>query len=148
MTFQERLRIGSTGEEIIKSYLINNGWVVYAPENLSPHPFDFLCYKNGSSFIAEVKTKPKMKFYNATGIDYRHYIIYRDYQEKHSLPVFIFFVDYSLNLIYGNYLNELDKPYTQIESGNRIVYPIINRKHNIITFPLSLMKFIGFINSK
>lgn len=140
-SFDERLACGYSGEQIIEDYLIGEGWILYRPEN-HPHPFDFLCYKNGSSFIAEVKTKPKMKLYNATGIDYRHYIIYRDYQEKHNLPVFIFFVDYSLNLIYGNYLNELDKPYTQIESGKRIVYPIINRRHNIITFPLSAMRLI------
>ncbi len=145
MTFAERLKIGSSGEAIIRDYLINKGWIVYAPENSSPHPFDFLCYKDGESFIAEVKTKARMKQFRATGIDYRHYKIYKSFEAKHNIPVYLFFVDYNVGAVYGNYLSELEKPRTQAEGNCIFNYPMVMRRSDVIVFPLDAMEIVAVL---
>ena len=150
MTFKQRLSIGSVGEAIVKDYLISQGWIVYAPCNNGPHPFDFMCYKNGKAFIAEVKTKTVMSKYFATGIPISHYNTYKQFQTQYNMPVFIFFVDTSLGFIYGNYLDELEKPIDLREEGTTAHYPLIMQKSAVIVFPLVNMRTIapiGQINS-
>ena len=146
MNFKQRLSIGSVGEAIIKDYLISKGWVVYAPCNNNPHPFDFLCYKDGKSFIAEVKTKAVMNKYFATGIPISHYNTYKQFQTQYNIPVFIFFVDTSLGFIYGNYLDELEKPTHLKEDGGIVEYPLIMQKSGVIVFPLVNMRTIAPIS--
>jgi len=141
MTFEKRLLIGSMGEDIIKSYLKAQGYCVYETTSY-PHPFDFLCYKDGKSFVAEVKTKRLMEKYAATGICIKHYKTYKQFQESYNIPVFIFFVDTSLNAIYGNYLNELDKP-TQFKGT---AYPIIMHRSSVIVFPTANMRIIALLS--
>ena len=145
MTFKQRLSIGSVGETIIKDYLISQGWVVYAPLN-HPHPFDFLCYKNDKSFIAEVKTKAVMNKYFATGIPISHYDTYKQFQTQYNIPVFIFFVDTSLGFIYGNYLDELEKPTELREEGTTVHYPLIMQKSGVVVFPIVNMRMIAPIS--
>ena len=146
MTFQQRLSIGSIGEAIIKNYLMSQGWIVYAPCNNGPHPFDFLCYKNGKSFIAEVKTKAVMNKYFATGIPISHYNTYKQFQTQYNIPVFIFFVDTSLGFIYGNYLDELEKPTHLKEDGGIVEYPLIMQKSGVVVFPIVNMRMIAPIS--
>jgi len=138
MTFEQRLSIGSLGEDIVKNYLKAQGYCVYETSSY-PHPFDFLCFKNGKTFIAEVKTKTIMKKYTATGIPISHYHTYKQFQDNHNIPVFIFFVDTNINAIYGNYLDELDKP-TQFRG---VSYPLIMPKSGVIVFPTANMRLIA-----
>ena len=78
-----------------------------------PHPFDFLLYKKRNGIWelnpADVKAKPKMSKYNATGIDQKDYQTYLDIQDRYNMNVYLFFVDEEMGKVYGNYLNELEK---------------------------------------
>lgn len=125
---------GNVGENIIRSYLEEQGYVVYHPSMKMPHPFDFMCYKDGEFFIADVKTKPCRDKYPDTGMDYEDYINYKRIGAEHNLGVFIFYVDPKLKIIYGNWLSELDK-HTQVKTEHLVLkYPIIYGR--VIFFPL------------
>ena len=108
---RKTVKKGNIGEEITRQYLESKGYIIYKPLTEGPHSFDNLAIKGKTNiFIVEVKTKPRRKYYNDTGIDIRHYKTYREVSKKHNLKVFIFFIDEIQGLVYGNDLNNLIKP--------------------------------------
>lgn len=117
---------GNLGEKIIKKYLERKGCIVYKPITDKPHYFDYLATKdNKKLYIVEVKTKPRRKYYEDTGINIEHYDIYKNVAKKYNLKLFIFFVDEIEGAIYGNELNALckeveDKRYPMKQKG--IIY--------------------------
>ena len=122
---------GNYAEDIVTKYLEDKNFIVYEPVTNGAHGFDKLAVRNKQQFvIAECKAKAKRKYYNDTGIDIRHYKEYKLAQEKHNIPVFIFFIDEYLGEIYGNFLSELEKPFEN--------YPLEHK--GIIYFPLNLMR--------
>ncbi len=143
--FKTNLQKGYTGEKLILEHLTKRGYIVYSPAIGQRHPVDMICFnkKNYSdAFIVEIKTKPKMRKYNATGIDCNHFMVYDEMQRVLNLPVFIFFVDFSLRRIYGNYLDELAKTHRQIEEGRIVKYPFvmsIYRSKCVVLFGLDNM---------
>ncbi len=144
MGFKANLKKGSVGERLVLSHLRKMGYILYTPPEGMRHPVDVICFSKHNyqdAFIAEVKTKPRMRRYNATGIDCEHFMVYDMLQRSMGLPVFIFFVDFSLRRIYGNYLDELIKPHSQIEGKRVISYPrVISPKGRcIVLFGLSRM---------
>ena len=135
---------GDVGEQIVDKFLEGRGVVVYKPPGDCSHPFDRLCVKNRESiFIAEIKTKPKRKYYPDTGFDYLDYLEYLRFQER-GINVYIFFVDEETGTIYGNWLKIISKQQN-INYKNRVLeYP--HRENDIIYFPVDSMEFIDFIN--
>lgn len=126
-----QVKKGDFAEDIVTKYLENKGFIVYEPVSNGAHGFDKLAVRNKKQFvIAECKAKAKRKYYDDTGIDIRHYKEYKYAQEKHKIPVFIFFIDEHLGEIYGNFLKELEKPYKS--------YPL--KQHGIIYFPMDSMR--------
>lgn len=139
--FQDKIQTqkGQIGENIIKSFLKNKGYIIYKPELSGAHAFDILAIRNKQELlIAEVKSKARRNKYPDTGIDIKHYNEYKYISQKHNLPIFIFFVDEMEHNIYGNFLSLLEKP-TIIDKINK-KYP--SQENSIIYFPLKNMKTI------
>lgn len=151
MNFQERLEKGYDGERIILNYLIDNGYTVYINSIEKKHPVDMVCIdKDNKVFYAEVKTKNKLRKYNGTGINVNHLETYLSLQRANGINVFIYFVDFSLRCIYGNYLDKLLNPVECIENGRKVTYPFETGrgKNRVIIFSLSNMKMVSAISEK
>jgi len=60
-----------------------------------------------------VKSKARRNYYPDTGVDVRHYDDYMHIKETYTIPVFIYFVDEMLKLIYGGEIGWLTQPRTR-----------------------------------
>lgn len=141
------VKLGNAGEKIVDDYLKAKGVIPYAPIGDGAHPFDRLCaYGKRRVFIAEAKTKPKRRFYPDTGIDVRHYNEYKYIEQKHSLDVWIFFVDSDEGRIYGNKLSELERKTDVSFRGKKIPYPL--KQKGIVYFPIQNTKHIANISNE
>lgn len=137
---------GDFAENIVHDFLEKKGFIVYKPMTNAAHGFDRLAVKNKSQLIiAEVKAKARMNKYEATGIDLRHYNEYKKVQEKHNIPVWIFFVDELLSKIYGNWISELEK---KITGDDGVEYPNTKIAKGIILFSLKHMKDVSNLTSR
>ena len=126
---------GVLAEAIVRDFLQDKGFIVYEPVNEGAHGFDKLAVKDKRQFIiAECKAKAKRSKYDDTGFNIRHYLEYKFVEEKHGIPVFVFFIDEHLAEIYGNFLSRLDKE--TLHGGE--IYP--KRYNGIIYFPMCNMK--------
>ena len=104
---------GEIGETIVKALIEAKGYSVYQPTTQGAHQFDMLCIKDKKMAIAlDVKTKARMNHYPATGVNEQHFMEYKAFSEKHNMPFYIVFVDEGDGRIYGNSLEELEKPQT------------------------------------
>lgn len=134
-----QVKKGSFGEEIIKGYLEKRGFIVYTPITNGNHCFDTLAIKDKKqAIIAECKAKACRNYYPDTGINVTHLTEYEYISKKHLLPVFLFFVDESLQEVYGNWLSELTKERIITHNSKTIRYPL--RHNGIVYFPLIAMK--------
>lgn len=137
-------KIGDYGEKLVTDFLRERNCVFYRPdvESSSPHLCDGFITKNFKLLTAaDIKTKPRRKKFPDTGIDYRHYIRYKQITEENNINFYLFFVDDVCKAIYGNYLRVLDNPCI----SNGIAYPIeeLTKYGNIIRYyPLSVMQVI------
>jgi len=141
MDWKDKIQVkkGNFGEKIINDYLEKKGFIVYVPITEKAHAFDRLAVKDKKIFIiAEIKTKAKLNYYNATGFDIKHYKEYKLLSVKYNIPVFVFFIDEMIGKIYGNWLNELEK---QIEDD--LNYPDFTKIKGVVLFSLSTMKTIA-----
>ena len=114
MSWSDKIQVkkGDIGEEIIKKYMESKGWVVYKPITDGAHPFDMLCTKNKTQFLAlDVKTKARLNKYPATGIDIRHYNDYKTLTETLSIDFYLFFVDDKVGTVHCQQLSKLPEPF-------------------------------------
>lgn len=133
--------LGEVGEQLVKEWLSDKGYSIYSPVAQDrPHWFDIMAHDplKQNLVCIEVKTKPKMRSYNATGINVKSLREYQSLQEHHSINVLLFFVDTDLKEIYFGSLSELMERsvYSNIEYPN---FEIVN---NIVLFPLEKMEAI------
>lgn len=145
--FKKNLIKGNVGEEIIKSYLEDLGWIIYKPVTDGAHGFDIMCYKNKEGCImADVKTKARMNKIAATGINQSHFEKYNELSKKNTMPFWILFVDEMLGKIYGNSLDTLEmKRYI-----DGVTYPFIMKTRNntqIRLYHLNSMKDIAILDT-
>lgn len=126
--------------------MIERGVIPYAPINDGAHPFDRLCATKNKErvFVAEVKTKPRRKYYPDTGINVSHFNDYKAIQNRHKIDVWLAFVDEIQGEIYGNYLEALTKPRTINHGAKRLEYPMT--QNGIIYFPLEAMITISSLS--
>lgn len=146
ISFKDRktTRKGKVGENIVRQYLEKRGWVIYEPQTDCAHAFDKVAIKDKNKMaLLEVKTKARRNFYPDTGIDIRHYMEYKTLSEKYNLPIFLFFVDEMMALIYGNKLSFLEE---RVKTNDGIEYPL--KQKGIIYFPLERMKKIAILDAK
>ena len=134
---------GDVGERIVDDYFRNYGYIIYTPEEGSPHLIDRYYIKDKDNlFFAEVKTKPKRNNYPDTGFDYRHYEGYKILQDL-GHKVCVFFVDEVEASVYGNTLSEISKPSTLEYNGRIIEYPL--REGELIYFRRDTMKEVTIL---
>jgi len=147
--WQDKMTVkkGNIGEAIVHSYLESLGYIVYKPITDGGHPFDRLAVKDREKIIiAEVKTKAHRNLYPDTGINVKHYNEYKAVSEKYGIRVFLFFVDEMNGKVYGNFLDELEKPQAVTHSGRKLYYPL--RQKDIIYFPLKSMIVVGHLTEQ
>jgi len=151
INWQSKIEVkkGNLGESIVRKYLEYKGWVVYGTETRGKHAFDKLCVKNKKDIvIVEIKSKARMKYYEATGCNYQNYIEYKYIVEKYKINVFMFFVDELLKKIYGNNLSKLEKAYYEPKDKRKYPYIIDSKNSKIILFPLAKMINIKNLNDE
>lgn len=138
---------GNRGEELVRKWGEARGAVFYKAITDKAHPFDFMVTKDRKTVsIVEVKTKAKMRYYNATGFNVRHYEEYKRIAEKHNCKVFIAFVDEDCGKIYGGYLDEIEKPRRCADNDGRLrEFPMRFGKgrNETIVFPVDIMTHIA-----
>jgi len=150
MKWEERPNVikGSLGEKIVDEYIHDSGkFIPYNPVYEGPHPFDRIIASLDKKelYILETKTKARRNLYPDTGINLKHYYEYKHLQDKYNLGVYIAFVDEMLNMVYGNFLNDLARETTINNNGKLGKYPHIY--NDIIFFPCVNMEFICKIDN-
>jgi hypothetical protein len=140
-SFEIALQKGEVGEQIVREHLEKKGWVVYQPKTTGAHCFDILALLNKKNAIAlDVKAKSRMNKYPATGIDQRHFEEYKNFSDKHLMPFWVVFVDEMQKTVYGNTIDELEKPRT-VEG---VTYPFVMQVAKPVRlWPLEAMKHIA-----
>lgn len=138
INFKKALKKGAIGEEIIKDFLESKGWSVYQPFANKAHAFDMLAIKDKKNAIAlDIKAKSRLDFIEATGVNTKHFETYKLFSEKHKMPFWIIFVDELQKTIYGNTIENLEKPVktstrnypSTISNGNIRIWSLLSMKH-------------------
>lgn len=148
-SFKQAMKKGYIGEEIVREYLESQQYQCFSPETEGAHPFDKLAVNvlKNKVIALDVKTKTSRNKYKDTGIDERHFQLYKNISEQHNMEFFVIFVDEISRTVYGNKLTELEKPKT---IGNKL-YPSIEPCKNgvqIRYWSLESMKFICKISDE
>lgn len=142
--FNTALEKGEYGEQIVRSILEEKGFIVYKPNTEGAHAFDILAIKDKSKCIAmDVKAKARRNKYADTGINLRHYNVYKRFADKHAMDFWLIFVDEMLGSIYGNTLEKLNEP----KKVDGIEYPYDSNK-SIRYWPIRSMIVIYQLNQK
>jgi hypothetical protein len=133
--FEKALKKGELGENIIKQYLEERGWVVYFPFTKNrAHAFDMLCTLKKEKVIAlDVKTKARLNIKPAQGINIKSYNEYISFKEKMNINFYLVFVDDKNGDVHSL---EIGKPVNSF------------RIKNIIFWHLDDMKYIFNIGQK
>ena len=140
---------GALGESIVDVLIRSRGnWIPYKPTTDRVHPFDRLVAGGDKStiFIADVKAKPRRKYYPDTGIDVSAYNTYQAISRKHRLNVFLFFVDEDEGEIYGEFINKLDHPRIIHHGKKTIQYPLV--QNGIRYWPRASMRSFGALTKE
>ena len=114
MNWEDKTEVkkGDIGENIVRKYLENKGYIIYQPKTKGAHYFDMLCTKNKQEVIAlDVKTKARLNAYEATGINLTHYEDYKRLMNTTKIPFYIYFVDEMEGKVYRQLLNKLPEPF-------------------------------------
>lgn len=129
-SFETALKKGAIGEQIIRKWLENKGWIVYLPFTKNKaHYFDILATLHKKRVIAiDVKTKARLNKWNAQGINKKHYNEYISFCETHNVPFFLCFVDDKNGNVHIANIKKLQNP----------IYP----NNYIIAWDLKQMKYL------
>jgi Holliday junction resolvase len=136
VNFHIALKKGELGEQIIRNYLEERGWVVYCPFTKDKaHYFDMLCTYNKEKVIAiDVKTKARLNKWNAQGINIKSYNEYLNFQNTTHVNFYLIFIDDKTGDVH---LADLSKLQNHIYINN-----------NIIAWNLNDMQFLFKISDK
>jgi len=129
--------LGEKGEEIAAKRLEKVGYTVAQFTRGISHPVDIVAYKRNKMTFFEIKTKAKMKYYDATGIDEADHETYTKLAEDYGVPVIILFVDYLTGSIYGGNIKDMQqhKKIPRLKANGKE-----NRKVDLIVYDLTRMK--------
>ena len=99
---------GDAGEALSPEFCKVKEIKCYKPIEDASFPVDRLFIKNKKTYALEIKTKPKMLYYPMTGMDTADDIEYMNM----DILVYVLFVDYISQSIYGNWIHKLQKNKT------------------------------------
>jgi len=150
--FQQLLptRKGELGEEIIYPFLKQKGWGKFVPVDDMPHPCDGFIFKMRPQFefrAFEIKTRPKMVYYDGQGLD-NHKIVTYDKLHAMGIEIIFFFIDENTRKIHASTYTKMKVETTNIENGKSITYPntTILEKQKITLYNIRTMHDIGEIS--
>lgn len=123
---------GNIGERIVLEFLTQQNFVVYKPTDGQAHKIDYFAHngKQKRVIAVEAKTKKRMATKPKTGFNTNALEHYREIEQKHNIPTFVFFIDDFEMCVYGQWLSKLTNPET------------IN---NVTVWLLDEMKFIRWL---
>lgn len=123
--FDKSLRKGDLGEEIVKTILRDNGYVLYTVDNEGSHPFDIMAVDIESHrlVVVEVKTIPRRNLYEDNGLKLTSWKKYTRWYKETGIDFFLIFVDEMTREVYGNTLQILSEHYYDRTSG--LYYPLV-----------------------
>tara|TARA_R100000734_G_C3310440_1_gene101220 strand:- start:546 stop:1019 length:474 start_codon:yes stop_codon:yes gene_type:complete len=95
MKWQDKTQVkkGDIGEQIVKDFLEDQGYLVYKCATNGSHPFDGMAWKEKKVFYFDVKTKARMNKCNCTGFDLKHYKTYNKVRKQNDIDFYVYFVD-------------------------------------------------------
>ena len=115
MTWQDKKEVikGNIGEEIIVDFLEKKDFIVYKPITKNkPHWIDIFATKNKKDIYAiDVKTKARFNKWAAQGINYNHYLDYKNLLETTNINVYLFFIDDKNGDVHCAELSKLRNPF-------------------------------------
>lgn len=128
-SFETSLKKGELGEQIIREYLEDKGWIVYFPFTKDrPHYFDLLATKDKEKvFAMDVKTKARFNNFPKQGINIKSYNEYMNFANKANIPFYIVFVDDKNGDVHFSEIKDLT---------NGVIIK------NVIAWDISTMKFL------
>lgn len=122
-------KLGYRGEEFISEFAASKKSKAYIPAVSQSYPIDGLAItEKGVLYGIEVKTKPRLMYYEKTGFDAADWMTYTNL----PFPVYVLFVDYITKSIYGSWISNL-KQFSE-------------PKGNLVLFPLSAMTHYRYLN--
>jgi len=135
-----QVKKGTLGEQLVDEMLIKQGIIPYRAIVDEAHPFDRLCASKDKRCIAiaEVKTKPRRKYYPDTGINLSQFRTYNHIVKTYGISVWLYFVDEDYAEIYGGELSKIGREVTVLHQGTLLKYPLIQGQ--IIYFPRVAME--------
>ena len=126
-SFETALAKGEIGENIVRDMLEKKGWVVYKPVTDKAHAFDIMAIKDKKHVMAfDVKAKARRSLYPDTGIDERHYQVYKTFQDQHNITFWVVFIDENEKKAYGNEIDKLNESTLVNHNGKQIQYPMVS----------------------
>jgi len=120
---------GNHGETYLSEFAASVGCRAYKPAMDGSNPVDSLtACKNKKTHkwsvaSIEIKTKAKMIYYNATGVDTKDWIEYQQF----PVPVYILFVDYLKGAIYGQWTSKLTPVEIKYNSKEPLTFFNLNQ---------------------
>lgn len=111
--------LGSRGEEFLTEFAQAHDSKAYIPSISESYPVDGIAISaKGKAWGIEVKTKPRMKYYEQTGFDSNDFLAYCNL----GFPVYILFVDYVTKSIYGAFVSHLKR--FSLPKGKLVLFPL------------------------
>lgn len=148
--FSERTQTkkGMVGEGVFDRFIRSQGNIPYRPtEDDLAHPFDRLVAGRDKKtiFIADAKAKAARERYPDTGIDMRHWLVYRLIWIHHRLDTLLGFVDEKAGRLYGSFLSDLETKRIVRVGSRTLIYPLTQwgASGEIRYFPLCAMREMG-----
>jgi len=94
-SFKTAMKKGELGELYFREFLERRGWVAYTPASRNrPHFCDIFATRGKAEFaLFDVKTKARLNYRPATGIDNRHYLEYLGFAKKYAIPFYLVFIN-------------------------------------------------------
>ena len=141
-TFNDTLKKGYVGEDIVRKFLQQEGYVVYEPVIQEAHPFDKVAVRDKTKlYLIEIKTKQSTGD-NCYVINNSSLNTYKYFLKEYSLPMLIFFVDYNSDVKELRYtsLTNLLKP--TIVNNKQYPFVINYNSKEVCMFHMSSTKTI------
>lgn len=126
--FETAMKKGELGELYFREFLERRGWVVYTPTSRSQAHFcDIFATRGKTEFaLFDVKTKARLNYRDATGINNRNYIEYLGFAKKHTIPFYLVFINDKDGSVHFSNILDLERSGSEFfeKNGEIICWPI------------------------
>lgn len=149
MKWQDKTQVkkGDIGEQIVKDFLEEEGYLVYKCATKGAHPFDGMAVsKQNKVFYFDVKTKARMNKCNCTGFNLKHYKTYIKVKEENNIDFYVYFVDDKNGKVHKADLKKLEN--TQQYATRSILYWDIEKMDYLFTITKDKIKLLSSFDKR